>query len=239
MRRYKISFFKWLIISLMCFYFGFMVGKFKQDILHNDIQLLQLDVSNLKNENINLLEKLSVLQADYFAEEQANSALILENKKLNDSLNESNNKLYFYEQVVAPELGTTGLNIYAFKVHKSGEQDLWSYELVLMQDHKKRRLLTGHVEIIFANADDSENSTKPIKLSSIDESFNGAFKFKYFQTLKGQFTLPKALNIEQVFVIAQAEGNRWNRSQRIEKVYDWKDFIEKGAIELKELETLD
>jgi len=236
MRRYSLRFFKWLLISLMCAYFGFMVGKFKQDILYNKIQLLELDAINLNKENNALTQNLSILQANLFSEQQANEALVLENKNINKALDASNKKLYFYERVVAPELSVTGLKVYSFKVKKILNEEAWAYELVLMQDQKRRRLLNGHVNIVFAQADDAGGVSKPVKLSDIDKSFNTAFRFKYFQTLKGKFTLPKKINVDQIFIVAQAPGNRWNRAQRIEKSYNWKDFIENGSVELKELE---
>ncbi|TEW54444.1 hypothetical protein E2R68_09230 [Psychromonas sp. RZ22] len=237
MKRYRKSFFKWISISLLCLYFGFMVGKFKQDILQNSIQLLELDVASLKTENTELIEKLNLLQADFIAEKQSNDALVIENKDLNTELESSNNKLYFYERVVAPELSITGLNVYSFNVTKLAEQNLWSYELVLMQSQKGRRFLKGNVDILFTSVDDAKQNATSIKLSAIDDSFNGTFKFKYFQTLKGQFTLPNAEDFAQVFVVAEAVGNRWNRAQRVEKIYDWQNFIENDATELKEVET--
>jgi hypothetical protein len=51
--------------------------------------------------------------------------------------------------------------------------------------------------------------------------------------------LPKKAKVEQIFVSADAKGSRWSRSQRVEKIYDWKDFIENGGSSLKELETQD
>ena len=236
MRRYRKSFFKWISISLLCLYFGFMVGKFKQDILHNSVQLLELDVASLSKENAGLTQKLTLLQADFVAEKQINASLFNENEELNEALNVSHNKLYFYERVVAPELAITGLNIYSFSVSKVSDENLWLYELVLMQAQKGRRLLKGKIDITFARADDSEAETKSIKLSQIDETFKTGFKFKYFQTLRGQFVLPEDVEFDQVFVVAEAAGTRWNRSQRVEKVYDWKEFMMTGESELKELE---
>jgi len=235
--QYRKSFFKWIAISLMCLYLGFMVGKFKQEILQNSIELLQLDTTNLTVENAAIIQKLSRVQADYIAEKQANEALVIENRELNDALGASNNKLYFYERVVAPELAVTGLNIYSFKVTKGAEKAHWFYELILMQAQKGRRIMKGKVNIIFDSADDSKTASKGIKLSNIDSTFKPKFKFKYFQTLKGEFILPEEVKADQLFVIAEAVGDRWSRSQRIEKVYNWKDFIEMGGSELKELET--
>ena len=237
MKCYKRSFFKWMIISLMCLYLGFMVGKFKQDILQNSIELLQLDTTNLTAENAAIMKKLSSIQGDYIAEKQANEALVIENRELNDALGASKNKLYFYERVVAPELAVTGLNIYSFKMTKGPDKGHWFYELVLMQAQKGRRIMKGKVDIIFDSADDSKIISKAIKLSDLDPTFKPKFKFKYFQTLKGQFILPEEVKADQLFVIAEASGNRWSRSQRVEKVYNWKGFIEMGESELKELET--
>ena len=151
MKRYRKSFFKWMTISLLFLYFGFMVGKFKQDILHNTIQLLELDVASLSKENKGLMQKLTLLQAEFIAEKQINTSLFVENKALNESLNMSHNKLYFYERVVAPELSVTGLNVYSFTVSKQSDDNLWSYELVLMQAQKGRRSLKGKVDITFAS----------------------------------------------------------------------------------------
>lgn len=237
MRGYRKSFFKWITISLLFAYFGFMVGKFKQDILQNSIQLLELDNTSLSTENRTLTQQLNLTQADLTAEKQVNASLVTENKVLNETLDASNNKLYFYEQVVAPGLAITGLNVYSFTVSKGAGDNTWAYELVLMQTQTGRHVLTGSVDITFASADDTEQTAKPIKLSEFDENFSGNFKFKYFQTLKGQFVLPKQVKVDQVFITAEAKGSRWSRSQRVEKIYDWKDFIETGDTSLKELQT--
>lgn len=237
MRGYRKSFFKWITISLLFAYFGFMVGKFKQDILQNNIQLLVLDSASLSAENRTLTQQLSLTQADLTAKKQVNESLAAENKALNETLDATNNKLYFYEQVVAPGLAITGLNVYSFTVNKAVEDNVWDYELVLMQTQTGRHVLAGSVDITFAGADDTEQTAKPIKLSELDANFSGAFKFKYFQSLKGQFVLPKQVKVEQIFVIAEAKGSRWNRSQRVEKIYDWKNFIETGETSLNELET--
>ena len=236
MRHYTVSFLKWIIICLMCLYFGFMVGKFKQDILQNSIQLLTLDVANLRAENVALSQKLTLIQADYLVQQQVNDSLVNENKDINEALNSSHNKLYFYERVVAPGLAIAGLNIYSFSVSKDPNSEYWTYELILMQSQKGRRTLKGNIDIVFAQADDIKEAIKPLKLSEMDKTFQANFKFKYFQTLKGQFILPEDAKIDQVFVTAEADGNRWNRSQRVEKIFDWKDFIESGTSHIKELE---
>ena len=233
MKQFKISFLKWLVISLICIYFGFMVGKFKQDILQHKAQSLALDVESLTLENTQLTERLNLIQAEYASEKQVHKVLEKENQKLNDALDASNNKLYFYEQVVAPELSEVGINIYSFDVSPGESEGTWLFELVLMQGQKGRHELDGNVEINFASADDN----KRIKLTDLDASFDSAFKFKYFQHLKGSFTLPKEAEIEQIFVVAEAKGSKWSRAQRIEKIYDWKNFIEDGARSLEELAT--
>ncbi|WP_298943584.1 DUF6776 family protein [uncultured Psychromonas sp.] len=235
MKGFKISFFKWVVISLICIYFGFMVGKFKQDILLHKVQLLELDTTSLTTENTQLTERLNFIQAEFNAEQEIHEVLKHENKALNKALDASNDKLYFYEQVVAPELSVIGLNVYSFSVSKGEEEGTWLYELVLMQAQQGRRELSGKVEITFAGTDDTEVNTKDIKLRELDPNVESTFKFQYFQTLKGSFTLPKDSQVGQVFVVAEANRTNWSRAQRIEKIYDWEGFIKNGGADLEEL----
>lgn len=235
MKQLKMSFFKWLIISLMFVYFGFMIGKFKQDLLQHKIQILELDTTSLSIENTQLMGELAQIKASNLSEQQIHDALDNENKRLNEALDASNNKLYFYEQVVAPELAVTGLNVYSFNVTKGSEYGVWQYEIVLMQAQKSRSELSGKVDIIFT--DSAESEAKTVKLSDIDPDFSANFKFKYFQTLKGNFTLPPTLKMDQIFLIAEAPATASNRAQRIEKIYDWKDFVETNSKTLEELAT--
>lgn len=237
MKGFKISFFKWLLISLICIYFGFMVGKFKQDILQHKIKLLELDTASLSAENTQLTERLNFIIGEFDTEKKLHSVLENENKKLNKELDASNDKLYFYEQVVAPELAVTGLNVYSFSVTKAENEGTWLYELVLMQAQQGRHELSGQIDITFADTDEAEISTKDIRLSELDPNFASDFKFQYFQTLKGSFTLPKEMQVKQIFIVAEANRTRWSRSQRIEKVYDWEGFIENDGRALEELPT--
>jgi hypothetical protein len=235
MKRLRMSFFKWLSISALCVYFGFMIGKFKQDILQHKIQSLELDTTSLNAENTELIEKLAFIQSEKLSEQQILDGLESENKRLNEALDASNNKLYFYEKVVAPELAEEGLNVYSFTVTKATEKDTWLYELVLIQAQKGRSDLTGKIDITFT--DSLESEAKTIKLSELDPNFSEDFKFEYFQTLKGSFTLPKTLKMEQIFLVVESSATRWKRAQRVEKIYDWKDFVENNKSSLEELAT--
>ena len=235
MKRLSMNFLKWVSISSLCIYFGFMIGKFKQDILEHQLQLLELDTSSLNTENTELIEKLAVIQNEKLAEQQLHDGLESENKRLNEALDASNHKLYFYEKVVAPELAEEGLNVYSFIITRAAEKNTWLYELVLIQAQKGRSDLTGKIDIIFTDSFESE--AKTIKLSEIDPNFSGNFQFEYFQTLKGSFTLPKTRKMEQMFLVAESSATRWKRAQRVEKIYDWKDFVENNKSSLEELAT--
>jgi len=235
MKRIKLSVFKWFVITCLCIYFGFMMGQFKENVLEHEVKLSKLEIDSLTNENTGLIEDISLIQADISAVKQVNEVLKSENKKLNDALQASHNKLFFYEQVVAPELAKTGLNIYSFKVEKAATAGEWSYELVLIQAQQGRSELVGDVDITFNNS--NRPKSPAIKLSKIVPNFDASFKFEYFQTLKGTFSLPKRSKVDQVFVVANAKRNRTARAQRVEKIYDWKGFIENGATMIEEVET--
>ncbi len=225
MRRLKKSFIKWIVVSMICLLLGFLLGKFKQDILRDSLALMETDLQTISAEKVELSKQVARIEARLLTDNQTINRLTQENKKINEQLNLSANKLYFYERVVAPEMESSGVKIYSFTVVKNVETDQWNYELVLMQAQKGRRFLTGQFELTFSVFENEH--LKNISLSELSETVTSTFKFKYFQTINGVFRLAPEMTVDEVILQVNVTGNRWYKAQQVEQRYDWQALIEK------------
>lgn len=228
MRRLRKHFIKWVTVSLICLLLGFLLGKFKQDILVDSLHMMEINLQELKQEKIKLSKESAVYQAELMTDKQMIAELTQENKALNEKISITNNKLYFYERVMAPELNESGVKVFSFSIEKNTKTRLWDYELVLMQSQKNRHFIKGLFDITFSVFDD--DILKSIQLSSlndpsVNENSGLAFKFKYFQTLKGSFTLPPKMSVDEVVLQINVSKSRWNKGQNIEQRYEWKGLM--------------
>ena len=225
MRRLRKSFIKWMVVSLICLLLGFLLGKFKQNMLHDSLALMEVDLQALQVDQLQLVKQIATFQGELLADKQTIKQLSQENKKLNEQLTLSANKLYFYERVVAPELDESGVKVYSFSVSKNLQTEQWSYELVLMQAKKGRRYLKGDFTLTFSVF---ENEVlKNIPLSLLSDTVQSKFKFKYFQTIKGTFTIPEKMTVDELTLQVNVPGNRWHKGQTLEERYDWQTLTEK------------
>ncbi|GLS92175.1 hypothetical protein GCM10007916_32450 [Psychromonas marina] len=237
MKRLRNSFVKWLVVSLMCLLLGFLLGKFKQDILDEQLSVVNSELQAVQARNNSLATEFSRIQVNSESEQQTIKSLLHSNKQLQDELAAANNKLFFYERVIAPELETTGMKVYSFSVVKNELTEQWDYELVLMQSQKDRRFLTGKFDISFSVFE--EEKLKTIKLSELTEELQSSFKFKYFQTIQGSFSLSDEVTVDEVILQLSVAGNRWYKAQNIEERYDWRVLTTKDISTLSEFDNAD
>lgn len=235
MKRLRNSFVKWLVVSLMCLLLGFLLGKFKQDILDEQLSVVNIELQTVQERNTSLEKDFSRLQVNSESEQQTIKSLLHTNKQLQDELAAANNKLFFYERVIAPELETTGVKVYSFSVVKNELTEQWDYELVLMQSQKGRRFLSGKFDISVSVFEDEK--LKNITLNELSEEVASDFKFKYFQTIQGAFSLPEEVTVDEVVIQLNVAGSRWYKAQRIEERYDWRVLTSNDISNLSEFDN--
>lgn len=235
MKRLRNSVVKWLVVSLLCLLLGFLLGKFKQDILAEQLSVLTSQLHSVEAQSNSLQTELSHLQVGVTADQQTIKALTQTNKQLQDELSVANNKLFFYQRVVAPELETTGVKVYSFELSKNQLQTEWQYQLVLMQSQKDRRFLSGKFDIFFSVFEG--DTLKQLALSDLSMQVSERFKFKYFQTIQGSFSLPDGISVDEVIVKLTVAGNRWHKAQSVEERYDWRVLSAQDSADLSEFDS--
>ena len=235
MKRLRNSFIKWLFVCLICLVLGFLLGKFQQDLLNEKLLKVSDELQTQQDANAQLQSDLSSFQVNASMAQQTIKSLLQSNKLFQDELTIVNNKLFFYERVLSPELETTGVKVYSFEVSKNAQTNQWDYQLVLMQSQKERRLLSGKFDILLSVFEGEE--LKQISLPKQQETSSNEFKFKYFQTIKGSFSIPSDITVDELLLKLNVSGNQWYKAQSNEERYDWRVLVSKDANNLSEFDS--
>jgi len=234
-KRLRNSVVKWSVVALLCLLLGFLLGKFKQDILNEQLSVMVTDLNALETRNNSVNKELARLEINALSDHQTIKSLVQTNKQLQEELADVNNKLFFYERVIAPELETTGVEVYSFELSENLIAEGWDYQLVLMQSQKNRRFLNGKFDITLSIFEGEE--LKQIPLSDLVDEIADSFKFKYFQTIQGTFSLPKGTTVDEVVVKLSVASNRWYKAQNVEQRYDWRVLTTKDIGDLSEFDN--
>jgi hypothetical protein len=236
-KRLRNSVVKWLVVSLLCLLLGFLLGKFKQDILDEKLSVMAGDLHTMNMRNQRVETDLSRVQVISVSDQQTIKSLLQSNKQLQNEIAIVNNKLYFYEGVISPELEKTGVKVHSFEITENAQTGGWDYELVLMQSKNGRRFLTGNIDISLS-VFEGEN-LKRLSLSTLSETLEQSFKFKYFQTVQGNFVLPEGMAVDEVIVNLNVAGNRWYKAQSVEQLYDWRVLTTHDVGDTSEFDSSD
>ncbi|MFT5788490.1 MAG: hypothetical protein ACI8SJ_000593 [Shewanella sp.] len=125
-------------------------------------------------------------------------------------------ELAFYRSVMAPENSADGVAINGLELSAALMPRQYRIKLVLTQLEKRKRSLSGRSEITLIGVEGGK--PKSIKLSELsDASFT--FKFRYFQVLETEFTLPDGFILSRVKAKVVVPASRWTKGSQTEQEY--------------------
>ena len=235
MKNWKKSTKIWLFIATSCLVIGFLFAKLSVDIANDAANASKKQLESLSLENVDLAAKNDLLLMRTIEQASQIENLLTENQRLNVLAIDQAEKIYFYKRVISPDEIKKGIEISSFTVSPSTKKDehgeksekpkQWNYELVLMQSQKGRRFLKGRYEIILSYFEGEDKTLKKIALTDLNKKLGNKFKFKYFQTLTGQFELPKNFTVDEVNINLKVPGNRWQRTQSVSEHIEWDALV--------------
>lgn len=178
--------------------------KVQLDEARDTIRSMRSEIANLK-----LGEEI-----DSLATEEVRQTV----ESLQSRIAQLNEEILFYKGVMAPNVGDRGLRIERLDLQNTTAPNRYKYRLVLTQVVDKHDYVQGGVLINFKGLDGQ--SEKEFKLSDLDKTRQDAirFRFKYFQNINGELTLPQGFEPREVMIVAQPSGRN---AQRLEKKFDW------------------
>jgi len=172
--------------------------------------------SLLENKISELREQKAILERASQIDKEAYKQLDSEMGGLRDEILELNKELAFYRGIVTPQGDSGALRLQRFDVTPSGAPKGFHYQLVLTQVITSNGTTSGSVHLSVEGI--ASGAPKTLSLGEIaDGKFKElSFRFKYFQELAGDITLPAGFKPKRVVINVTARNG-----EKVQKSYDW------------------
>lgn len=187
----------------------------ERDELLMDLARLQESEAQLRQQNANLERGRAI-------DEHAQRGVRQTIQSLEDELHQLREDVGFYKSIMAPSGDAKGLQVQKLEVLPvaAGERK-FSYKLVLTQLANNDKYVEGVVAVNVIGKNDGAEEILPLRDISDVEELGIKFRFRYFQDIVGELTLPDGFEPDKVQVVAQSKKVRGQKSTRVEQTFNW------------------
>ncbi|MEX0943146.1 MAG: DUF6776 family protein [Pseudomonadales bacterium] len=172
-------------------------------------------------ESLRLIEsqrqQIADLKVGTRIDEQATEEVRLSVESLQSEVAELKEEIRFYKGVMLPNVEDQGLRIERLDLRNAGDPNRYRYSLLLTQVVDKHEYIQGDVQVNLVGMSGESESSLPIGQVS-DAGNSIRFRFRYFQNIEGELTLPEGFVPREVTVVAQASGRG---AKRLERSFRW------------------
>ena len=204
-------------ISLaLVFTLGIIVGQWHA----NSVILKSIDLSSANKALIIEKEKMQSTLDKFDLLAEMNEVAISQLKgRLNAALQEKNEIEYalsFYENLVVTASATNSLEMFEFKAHATEAKDVYEFSILLGQDVRGAKTVSGKVDLLIFGAED-DDAVVEFTMDNSVMGFPLKYSFKYFQDLGGKIRLPSDFDPKRAAILVTSSGGR----PLLETELDW------------------
>ncbi len=199
--------------------YGGLSSRIEQSKAAQEASQLKKQISEARAQVDEYKLKIATLETGAAVDRTATEEVRIVNKQLKDEIAVLQEEVALYKGIMAPSLGDQGLNIQEMTLAPTSDTARFRYKLILTQVADNKRFIQGFVGVNIVGVKGGEKTVFSLKdLSPEIKDVDIKFRYRYFQDITGELSLPKDFIPEQVQVIAQATGGR---NARVEKAFDW------------------
>ncbi|MGM0434943.1 MAG: DUF6776 family protein [Pseudomonadota bacterium] len=141
-------------------------------------------------------------------------------RELEQALQERKSEISFYKSIMAPDDLETGLQVFRMDLDPTSNPDRWRYNLVLSQIGDNNRFVSGHVKVHLVGYVGEERQRLPLhRISDSREDNEIDFRFRYFQSVDGDMTIPDGFEPHSIQVTAVTDEG----GEESEREFFWQD----------------
>ena len=160
--------------------------------------LLRQRVDALEMRNEEMERKLAMIESSRRIDAEAYALYTQERSGLEEQIRGLEEELAIYRGILSPERNKVGLEAQNFEVKPALGTQRYRYSFMLTQGGTKNPVARGMLRLTLEGLQDG----KPRQLGLADLSENGntdiAYRFRYFQVIKGVLQLPEGFQPERI-----------------------------------------
>jgi hypothetical protein len=163
-------------------------------------------------------QELADLKLGAQVDTRANEEVRQSMESLQSQIAELNEEIRFYKGVMVPNAGAKGLRIERLDISSAAQSNQYRFSLMLTQVVDKHEFIQGVVGITVAGKQGDKVTS--YQLNELSESFAGdiRFRFRYFQNVEGEITVPEGFSPTHMLIVAQPARAGM---VAIERTFDW------------------
>lgn len=182
-------------------------------------QFLEHNLSQAEETILNLSQRVSVLEKGGEVDRKAAESFRQTVRELNADVARLEQEVGFYKGIMAPGSTDRGLRVSKIDIQAAESPQRFRYAIMLTQVVDNSAHIEGQAAINIVGQIDGKTTVLPLR--DVDSTIDGLgikFRFRYFQEVKGELTLPDGFVPEQMQVVLQSSGNK---PQRVEETQQW------------------
>ena len=184
----------------------------ERDSLSSELQAAERSIATL-TQRVNVLEKGG--EVDRKATEGIRQTV----KELKAQISTLEEEVSFYKGIMAPSSNDRGLRVSKIDITALENAGSFRYSIMLTQVADNSSYISGLAAVNFVGLRNGGRVILPLRdLDSSVTDLGVKFRFRYFQEISGELTLPEQFVPEQVQVVLQSTGGK---AQRVEQTIDW------------------
>lgn len=187
---------------------GFGYGYYRtiltQEAEQADREQLQGELDIVNIENSDLRRQIAILERSSQMDQRATAEVQTTISRLQQRIAQLEQDIVYYRGVVSEETEHTGLIIGQFDISATNTPRRYRYKLVMrQQDADGDTYLTGHANVNLIGSDAEGQVVYPLReISETEDQLDIRLRFKYFQNIEGELTLPEGFEPERVQIAA-------------------------------------
>lgn len=213
-----------IVIAMLALSSGsFLLGRYLTHSLYlntdNELAQLRQDLEEKNIRTQDLEQRVANLSLGASVDKKANAEVQDRVLSLTNKVSELEERVSFYRGLMSPTDNLRGLTIGKFNVEATAFLGQYRYKVIIQQVAAKHRILNGRLSINVIGKQNGQERVLPLnELSDAVNDKEIRLRFKYFQNIAGELTLPDGFEPEQVQVVAKSSGRD---AVNVEKKFAW------------------
>ena len=187
--------------------------------LRTEHAILKKRYGKLYKDAAQLREQVAILERSSKIDHLAALDVKADLGQMEEELQAAREEIEFYRGIVAPGDVQPGLRIHRFTLEEGTAPGEYHYDLVLTQLKHNDRYITGVVDWKISGSMLGEQGELALAGVTNPPARQLNFRFRYFQDLSGQITLPEGFEAERVILSIKPEGK--GKLPPVEQAFDW------------------